>query len=154
DVLLDVMAAVRETVPDLGLVKVGGAWSAEHRDQIARLGLAGAIIHVDGLTRAELAEVYRRAAVVLVPSEAEGFGLPVFAARACGARVGASDLRALGEAGGRAGFSVPVADVGAWADATATLVPNPPATATAPRAERLAWAARFSWRAHAETIAR
>ena len=49
DVLLDVVAAVRETVPDLRLVKVGGEWTADHRERIARLGLAGAITHVCGL---------------------------------------------------------------------------------------------------------
>ena len=43
DVLLDVVAAVRQTVPDLRLVKVGGEWTADHRQRIARLGLAGAI---------------------------------------------------------------------------------------------------------------
>ena len=47
----------------------------------------------------KLAELYRRAAVVLVPSEAEGFGLPVIEALACGAAVVASDIPA--HAGGR-----------------------------------------------------
>jgi glycosyltransferase involved in cell wall biosynthesis len=152
DVLLDVVAAVRETVPDLRLVKVGGEWTAEQRERIARLGLAGAITHVGGLARAELAEVYRRSAVVLVPSEAEGFGLPVIEALACGAAVVASDLSALREAGGPAAAYAPVGDVGAWADAVAKVLTDP--GAAPPQADRLAWAARFSWATHAETIAR
>ena len=126
DVLLDVAAAVRERVPGLRLVKVGGEWTADHQGQIARLGLAGAIIHVGGLARAELAEVYRRAAVVLVPSEAEGFGLPVIEALACGAAVVASDIPALREAGGPAASYAPVGDVGAWSDAVAKCSPIPP----------------------------
>ena len=152
DVLLDVVAAVRQTVPDLRLVKIGGEWTADHRERIDRLHLAGAITHVCGLTRVELAEVYRRAPVVLIPSGAEGFGLPVIEALACGAAVVASDIPALREAGGPAAVFVPVGDVGAWADAVAKLL-NDPASAPS-RAGRLAWAARFSWAAHAETIAR
>ena len=152
DVLLEVVAAVRETVPGLRLVKVGGEWSAEHRQRIDRLGLGGSIVHVGGLARAELAEVYRRAAAVLVPSEAEGFGLPVIEALACGAAVVASDIPALREAGGPAAAYAPVGDVGAWADTVAKVLTDP--AAAPPRAGRLAWAERFSWSAHAETIAR
>ena len=152
DVLLDVVAAVRQTVPDLRLVKVGGEWTADHRERIARLGLAGAITHVCGLTRVELAEVYRRARVVLIPSGAEGFGLPVVEALACGAAVVASDIPALREAGGPAAAFVPVGDVGAWSDLVAKLLTDP--AAAPPRADRLAWAGRFTWTAHAEIIAR
>jgi glycosyltransferase involved in cell wall biosynthesis len=152
DILLDAVAAVRDTVPDLRLVKVGGEWTAEHRDQIARLGLAGAITHVSGLTRAELAEVYRRAPVVLVPSAAEGFGLPVIEALACGAPVVASDIPALREAGGPAAVYAPVGDIGAWSDQVAMLLTDP--SVGAPRADRLAWAGRFTWTAHADIIAR
>jgi glycosyltransferase involved in cell wall biosynthesis len=154
DVLLDVVAAVRETVPDLRLVKVGGEWTADHRERVARLGLAGAITHVSRLTPncVELVEVYRRARVVVIPSEAEGFGLPVIEALACGAAVVASDIPSLREAGGPAATYAPVGDVGAWAEAVAKMLTDP---ASAPsRASRLAWAGRFSWAAHAETIAR
>jgi len=151
DVLLEVVAAVRETVPDLRLVKVGGEWTADHRERITRLGLDDAITHVCGLTRAELAEVYRRAPVVLVPSGTEGFGLPVIEALACGAAVVASDIPALREAGGSAVAYAPVGDVGTWSDLVATLLTSP-ATAP-PRADRLAWAGRFTWAAHAEVIA-
>jgi glycosyltransferase involved in cell wall biosynthesis len=152
DVLLDVVAAVRETVPDLRLVKVGGEWTTDHRERIARLGLAGAITHVTGLTRVELAEVYRRASVVLVPSGAEGFGLPVIEALACGAVVVASDIPALREAGGSAAVYAPVGDVGAWSSVVAKLLSDPSAAPS--WADRLAWAERFTWTAHAEIIAR
>jgi glycosyltransferase involved in cell wall biosynthesis len=152
DVLLDVVAAVRQTVPDLHLVKIGGEWTAEHRERIARLGLAGAITHVSGLTRTELADVYRRAAVVLIPSEAEGFGLPVIEALACGAAVVASDIPALREAGGPASEYAPVGDVAEWSNVVAKLLKDP--SAAPPRADRLAWAGRFTWAAHADIIAR
>ena len=152
DVLLDVVAALRETVPDVRLVKVGGEWTAGHRQRIAQLRLTGAITHVPGLTRGELAEVYGRAEVVLVPSEAEGFGLPMIEALACGATVVASDIPALREAGGPAAIYAPVGDVGAWSGVVANLLTN--SAAAPPRADRLAWAGRFTWAAHAAIIAR
>jgi glycosyltransferase involved in cell wall biosynthesis len=152
DVLLEVIAAVRATIPDLRLVKVGGQWTSGHREQISRLGLDRAITHVTGLSRAELAEVYRRAHVVLMPSAAEGFGLPVIEALACGAAVVASDIPALREAGGPAVTFAPVGDVAAWSNRVAEFLASP---AVAPsRADRLAWAGRFTWRAHADIIAR
>jgi glycosyltransferase involved in cell wall biosynthesis len=151
DVLLDVFATVRKELPRLRLVKIGGEWAAEHRGRIARLGLAAAIVHVHGLTRDQLAAVYRRAGVLLVPSEAEGFGLPVIEALACGTAVVASDIAPLREAGGRATVYAPVGDIGAWADAVLRVLIDP--HAAPPRPARLAAAARYSWTAHAETVA-
>jgi len=151
DVLLEVVAAVRRRVPKLRLVKVGGDWTNEHRERIARHGLEQAIVHVQGVPRAELAEAYRRASVVLIPSEAEGFGLPVIEALACGAVVVASDIPPLREAGGSAALFAPVGDIGAWANVVEQLLANP--AAAPPRADRIAWASRFTWQAHADIIA-
>ena len=116
-----------ENVPDLRLVKLSGEWTASaQRDRIDRFGLAsGEITQVSGLARAELAKVYRRATVALMPSDAEGFGLPVIEALACGAAVVASDIPALREAGGSAAVYAPVGDVGAWSDAVAKLLSDP-----------------------------
>jgi glycosyltransferase involved in cell wall biosynthesis len=50
----------------------------------------------------ELADLYRRAAAVLVPSRYEGFGLPVLEAMACGAPVVAAPEPALREVAGDA----------------------------------------------------
>lgn len=151
DVLLEVVAEVRRRNPEVQLIKVGGTWTTEQRDQIARLGLANAIDHRQNLSRADLAEQYRAASVVLVPSEYEGFGLPVIEGLACGAVVITSDIPALREAGGPAAIYAPVADVVTWADLVqrALTEPNFPL----PRAERLTWSSQFTWSAHAATIA-
>jgi glycosyltransferase involved in cell wall biosynthesis len=151
DVLLDVFAAVRAQNPALRLVQVGGPWTANCAEQIARLGIGSAISQVRGLTRDQLAELYRRAAVVLVPSEAEGFGLPVIEAMACGAAVIASDIPTLREAGGDAALYCPVADLPAWVNAVDQVLHN---RAQVPSYDvRLAWAARFTWSEHARIIA-
>ena len=62
---------------EVRLLQIGGEWTAEQRAQIERLGLGPAVRQVRGLTRTQVAPAYRVAAVVLQPSEAEGFGLPV-----------------------------------------------------------------------------
>lgn len=152
DVLLDVIAQLRRTWPELRLVKVGGEWTGEHRERIARNCLEQTIIHMHGVPRAELAEAYRRAPVVLIPSEAEGFGLPAIEALACGAIVVASDIPPLREAGGTSTVFAPVADIETWAATVAQILANP-ATAP-PRADRIAWASRFTWQAHADIVAR
>ena len=153
--LLDVIAAVRETVPDLRLVKVGGEWTARQSEQIDRLGPWPSAItprmRADPARASRSFSAGRRS--VLMPSEAEGFGLPVIEALACGAAVVASDIPgpARSRRPGRVIY-VPVGDVGAWADTVAKLLADP--AAAPPRAERLAWAGRFTWAAHAEIIAR
>jgi len=151
DVLLEVVAAVRRVSPDLRLVKVGGEWTAEQRVRMDALGLANSVTHVTGLSRAELAEVYRRAPVVLLPSEAEGFGLPVVEALACGAAVVASDLPVLREVGGEVATYCPVGDVPAWAAAVSKHFTD--RDGIPDRTARLAWVARFRWANHADTIA-
>ena len=151
DVLLDVFAGVRERRPELRLVQVGGVWTAAQAEQIERLGLAAALVQVRGLTREQLAELYRRAAVVLLPSEAEGFGLPAIEALACGACVIATDIPVLRETGGDAILRCPLADVAAWSQTIGRVLADP---ASAPSRElRLAQASRYSWSEHARTIA-
>jgi glycosyltransferase involved in cell wall biosynthesis len=150
DVLLSVFAEVRRAQPELQLVQVGGVWTETQRMQLARLGLSAAVRQRRGLSRSELAALYRSATLVLQPSEAEGFGLPVLEALACGAAVVASDIPTLREVGGDAVTYCPVGDVGAWSAEVLRLVERP--SSCPPRADRLARAALFSWDAHAQTI--
>lgn len=149
DVLLEVFAAVRARVPGLRMVRVGGAWPPALAERAAAFGPS--IVRAENLSREQLAEFYRRAAAVLVPSEAEGFGLPVIEALACGAAVAASDIPTLREAGGAAVVFCPVADVPAWTEAVRRILIDPSAV---PASDiRLSQAAKFSWRAHARVIA-
>jgi len=150
DVLLDVFARVQAKRPGQVLVKVGCKWTDEQRVQIHRLGLREAVREVHGITRPEMAALYRRAGLLLHPSAAEGFGLPVIEALACGAPVLASDIPALREVGGAAAHYCPVGALEAWTDATLNLLEHP---SQAPSYEtRLNQAAKFSWRNHAEII--
>jgi glycosyltransferase involved in cell wall biosynthesis len=150
DVLLDVFAGVRARHPDLALVQVGGTWTAEQQQQIARRGIAGAVFQFRGLDRKAVADFYRRALLVLQPSEAEGFGLPVVEALACGSVVLASDIPVLREVGGGAAVYCPVANVLVWVDTACRLIEDPAAAPA--RSARLEHARRHSWPAHVRTV--
>jgi glycosyltransferase involved in cell wall biosynthesis len=117
DVLLDVFAAVRAKRPEARLVRVGGAFTAEQRVRARELGVLDAIVVLPFVDRATLGAVYRRATVALLPSEREGFGLPLVEALGCGTPVVASDIPVLREVGGDAAEYCPVGDVAAWRDA-------------------------------------
>jgi glycosyltransferase involved in cell wall biosynthesis len=133
------------------LVKVGSNWSREQQDQIDRLGLAPHIIGLKGLERREIAALYRAAEIVLLPSESEGFGLPLIEALACGAPVVASDIPVLREVAGDSVIYCPVGDVSAWVEVVGKHLVDP---ATAPaRSVRLTRAAYFTWTKHVQTIA-
>lgn len=150
DVLLDVFARLRRD-RELRLTQVGGRWTERQSEQIASLGIADRVVQLAGCSRPELAVLYRNAAIVLQPSDAEGFGLPVVEALACGANVVASDIPVLREIGGDAVSFAPVADIPAWNDVAGRLLDAPE---TAPSLEvRRAWAAKFTWEAQARTIA-
>jgi glycosyltransferase involved in cell wall biosynthesis len=65
----------------------------------------------------ELRALYSGAVAVVVPSLAEGYGMPAVEAMACGAPVLASNAAALPEACDGAAVLVPPEDAGAWRDA-------------------------------------
>jgi glycosyltransferase involved in cell wall biosynthesis len=162
DVLLSVFTAVRRALPGARLIKVGGALPPERERQAKALGISDAIVTLPFFSprssrdRAVLAAVYRRAALVLQPSEAEGFGLPVAEALACGVPLLASDIAVLREVGGGAAVYRPVGDVPAWTEAALCLLDDRRRSTDAWRARRadgLARARLFSWTAHADRLA-
>ena len=148
DVLLEVFAAVRRRWPELDLIQVGGQWTAAQQRQIEQHRLA--IRQLRGLDRKSLAALYRRAALVLLPSQAEGFGLPVIEALACGAVVVASDIPVLREVGEDGAIYCPVADISVWVETTDRLLTSPDLAPD--RCTRISQARRFSWEKHAAII--
>ena len=131
-------------------MQVGGQWTAEQQQLIERHCLGPAIQQLRGLDRKDLAALYRRAALVLLPSEAEGFGLPVIETLACGAIVVASDIPVLREVGGEGAVYCAAANVSAWVGVIDKLLTYPDSAPD--RRERIAQAQRFSWDKHASII--
>jgi glycosyltransferase involved in cell wall biosynthesis len=156
DVLLRVFAAVVREIPEARLVRVGG-FTQDQIELVRQLNLERAVVNLPFLNRQNLAAIYRCATLLVHTAEAEGFGLPVIEAMACGCPVVASDLPVLREVGGVVASYCPVADVPAW---THTLVQLLEERLRHPRAwagrlqEGLAWAARFSWAENARQTAR
>ena len=151
DILLDVFAHVRATHPELRLVKVSGEWTESQKQQITRLNINKSIIHLQGLQRTTIAALYHRASAVLLTSEAEGFGLPIIEALACGAVVVASDIPVLREVGGTAAVYCPTEDVSAWVKTLEQLLAN--LTSVPVLNLRLAQAQKYSWSTHTQIIA-
>ncbi len=155
DVLLEVFARVRREFPRARLIRVGGPFTAEQMELAQRLQVAEAVTVLPLLTREVVAAVYRRATLVLLPSEREGFGLPVAEAQACGVPVVASDLAVLREVGGEAAIYCPISDSDAWSKTIAALLDerecNPMKWAQR-RAAGLAGAAQFTWTEHARKL--
>jgi glycosyltransferase involved in cell wall biosynthesis len=114
DILLQVFACLRKEERRARLLRVGGKLTESQQALAGRLGVAEAIVTLPPLTAEELAVVYRRATLLLLPSETEGFGLPIAEAMACGTPVLVSDLPVLREVGGEAADYAPVADIERW----------------------------------------
>lgn len=153
DYLLEAIAELVSGYPALRLVVLGQPKPGGHTERlIERLGLGDRVRFVRGLSTQEVAELYARSTMAVVPSLYEGFGLPAGEAMACGVPVISTTGGALPEVVGDAGILVPPADSAALASAIATLLEDPA------RREQLGDAARsrieqkFSWKVAARQM--
>ncbi len=151
DLLLEVVAAVRKQIPTVRLIQAGGQFTLEQLALVAQLGLASVVEQRRGLSRLDLAKLYRGAKILLVTSDAEGFGLPVIEALACGTTVLASDIPTLREAGGDGARYVSPGIVEEWSTCVQEIWAH---AALAPSIEKKAsQAANYSWSRHCQLIA-
>jgi glycosyltransferase involved in cell wall biosynthesis len=154
DVLLRVVAAIRRREPAVRLVRVGGAFTAAQAASLRDLGLDDSVV-VPFIDRATLAAIYRRSALLLMPSEREGFGLPVVESLMCGTPVVASGIAALREVGGEAVTYCEVDDVDGWERTVCALLDERrrrPEEWARRRAAGVARAESFSWSRYAAEI--
>lgn len=119
DTLLD--ALVEPSLEEEILVVVGPrGWGGVNVGQGAEARGIGDRVTVTGrVDDADLASLYAGASLVVMPSRAEGFGLPVLEAMALGVPVVTSDDPALQEVGGGAARIFPVGDPAALSAAIA-----------------------------------
>lgn len=139
--------------PPARLVVVGGTSGngagvsdpARLRGLAAELGVADRVTVLDARPHTQLADLYRAARTVIVPSRTETFGLVALEAQACGTPVVAADVDGLRHAvGPGAGRLVAGHDPEAFAAALHRLVRDDAAHAAASRAA-LAHAAGHTW---------
>lgn len=153
-----VAALAHPDAPDVPLVVAGppGWGDVDLAGIAARAGLPTDRLRVLGsIEDADLAVAYTRASVFVMPSRAEGFGLPVLEAMRLGTPVVHSDVPALVEVAGGAGVGVPLApasDYPARLAAAIRTVVDDADLATALREAGRRRAVEFSWRGSAERV--
>ena len=148
DHAIDAFARVLRQVPDARLEIYGrGALTSQLQARIKRLGVSGSVTLAGFTDNPALA--YRRAAVSLLTSKYEGFGLVLVESFQCGCPVVSYDLR-YGPSDiitdGVDGYLVPPGDVAALAGAIVKVLEQPELAAAMSRAAIVA-ARRFSERA-------
>jgi glycosyltransferase involved in cell wall biosynthesis len=134
------------SLPDLVLAGGAGWKTSALFDRIARSPFRERI-HVPGYATRDVARaLYQAAEVFAYPSLAEGFGLPVLEAMACGIPVVASTADALREVAGEAALFADPGDSAAFARAIESCIGDAAIHARL-KAAGLAQAAKFSWEA-------
>ncbi|WP_306512082.1 D-inositol-3-phosphate glycosyltransferase [Janibacter hoylei] len=135
DVLVRAAAQILEQRPELRdrlvVAVLGGASGRglSAPDRLQRLGEelgVGDVLHLSApVSRSELADWYRAADLVAVPSYTESFGLVAVEAQASGAVVLAAQVGGLPTAVGDAGILVPDHDPTTWAEAMLRIIDDP-----------------------------
>lgn len=121
EVAVEALRSVRDRGIDTTLTICGeGPEEKALRDRARRLGIEGAVTFEGWATPEELAEYYRNAALLIVPSHYESFGVVALEAIASGCPVVASDMGGLPEAVGDCGVLVEPGDPTALADGIET----------------------------------
>lgn len=146
--LLRAFARVAREYPDVYFVKGGGTLHPGARNDVtalaAPLGVADRVRMLPTLDEAGLAEWYRACDLFALPSLAEGFGLPVLEAQACGTRVVTSSDTALGEIAGPLCDAVDPRNDEALYTALRDALNKPPPSGSLLAASD-EWVKRFSW---------
>ncbi len=132
---------------DIRLVIVGehGTGTASAIQRAAMRGLLDRVILPGYVPRPDLIALYRGAAALVYPSFAEGFGLPVLEAMACGTPVVTARAGALPEVGGDACLYADPSRPETIAAAIESILDDPARAADLSRQGRER-AARFTWR--------
>jgi len=151
DVVIRAAALLHGRIPELAVLIVGGRSGASYprgalRRLAADLGLADVVRFLPPMPPAQLADVYRAADVLVMPSRSESFGLAAVEAQACGTPVVGTDVDGLASAvrDGRSGLLVARPEPSLVADAVRRLLTEPGLRPSL-RAGALAHAAGFSW---------
>jgi glycosyltransferase involved in cell wall biosynthesis len=155
--LIEAAAALKPRFPDLKVVVAGDGFERPELIGLAEsLGIAPDVTFLGWVPNSELPPYYHAAAVSVVPSLEEGFGIPAAEAMGCQIPVVATDAGGLPEVveHGVTGLIVPRGDSTALADAIGALLADPARRAQMGRAGRERALRLFDWDRTAEHLER
>ncbi|HEY8257074.1 MAG TPA: glycosyltransferase [Gemmatimonadales bacterium] len=126
--LIEAAAEIRPRYPDLKVMIAGDGFERPDLEALARrLGIADAVTFLGWVPNSALPPYYRAAAISVIPSLEEGFGIPAAEAMGCEIPVVSSDAGGLPEVveHGVTGLVVPAGDSHALAGAMDSLLADP-----------------------------
>lgn len=126
--LIEAAAQLKPRISDLKVVIAGDGFERPELERLAqRLGIAADVTFLGWVPNADLPQYYRAAAISVIPSLEEGFGIPAAEAMGCETAVVASDAGGLPEVveHGVTGLVVPRGDTQALTAAMETLLADP-----------------------------
>lgn len=151
--LIEAAARLKPRFADLQVVIAGDGFERPELIRLAEsLGIADAVTFLGWVANSDLPPYYRAAAVSVIPSLEEGFGIPAAEAMGCETPVVASDAGGLPEVveHGVTGLVVPRGDSGVLAEAIGALLADPSRRAAMGRAGRQRALRLFDWDRSAE----
>jgi glycosyltransferase involved in cell wall biosynthesis len=151
--LLEAGAELKPEFPDLKIVVAGDGFERPELAKLAiDLGIAGDVTFLGWVPNADLPPYYRAAAVSVIPSLEEGFGIPAAEAMGCEVAVVASDAGGLPEVveNGVTGLVVPRGNSKALAQAIRALLEDPQRRRRMGQAGRARALRLFDWDRSAE----
>ncbi len=151
--LLEAAAQLKPRFPDLKVVLAGDGFERPELARLAEdLGMASDVTFLGWVPNTELPPYYRAAAVSVIPSLEEGFGIPAAEAMGCEVAVVASDAGGLPEVveDGVTGLVVPRGDSTALAQAIGSLLADPERRRAMGQAGRARALRLFDWDRSAE----
>jgi len=160
DVAMEAYVRILRELPEARLVVVGGPSGAQGEEELARiraralaLDLERTVAFVPSRPHAEIADYYRAADVLLVPSRSESFGLVAAEAQASGLPVVAARIGGLAYTvdDGTSGFLVDGWDADGFAAAATRIMLDAELAARLARGA-VEFATRFSWKVAADRM--
>jgi glycosyltransferase involved in cell wall biosynthesis len=151
--LLEAAAQLKRKFPDLRVVLAGDGFERPQLAQLATdLGIGDDVVFLGWVANADLPPYYRAAALSVIPSLEEGFGIPAAEAMGCEVAVVASDAGGLPEVveHGVTGLVVPRGDANALAQAIGALLADPERRRAMGQAGRERALRLFDWDRSAE----
>ena len=153
--LIEAVAQLTARFPDVHLVLAGDGFERPELIRLAeRLGIADKVTFLGWVPNAALPPYYRAAAVSVIPSLEEGFGIPAAEAMGCEVPVVATDAGGLPEVveHGVTGLVVPRGDSTALAGAIGSLLDDPALRRRMGQAGRERALRYFDWDRTAEQL--